>query len=98
MHARFASTPNTGTTVCLNVLKVWCSRKATIATTHVSMYSMNVPKLLTNVTTSRLFGSFVAIVALGSIQAGYQMLAFWTSVNAAEGSAAVGEHRYIDTP
>ena len=35
--ARFASKPKTGTTKCLNPLKLWCSRKATIAMTQVIM-------------------------------------------------------------
>ena len=37
MQAKFASTPNTGTTTCLKPLNVWCSRKATMAMTQVNM-------------------------------------------------------------
>src|SRR5204863_10029988 len=56
MQRRLARIPNSGTNVCLNPLKLWCSRNATMATTHVIIYRRNVPKLLTRVTTTRLCG------------------------------------------
>src|SRR6266516_4066154 len=56
MQHRFARMPNTGMNTCLNPLKLWCSRNATMATTHVIIYRRNVPKLLTRVTTTRLCG------------------------------------------
>ena len=37
MHTRLASRPNTGMTMCLKPLNMWCSRKATIATMQVIM-------------------------------------------------------------
>src|SRR5205814_9433387 len=60
MQQKFARMPNTGMNTCLKPLNVWCPRKATMATTHVIMYSRNVPKLLTSVTTTRLCGTAAA--------------------------------------
>src|SRR5262245_39097465 len=60
MQQKLARIPNTGTTTCLKPLNVWCSRNATIATTHVIMYRRNVPKLLTSVITTRLCGMVAA--------------------------------------
>ena len=37
MQTRFATRPNTGMTMCLKPLKLWCSRKATIAMMQVIM-------------------------------------------------------------
>src|ERR1035441_10157087 len=57
MQAAFAKVPNTGMKICLNPWKLSCSMNATMVTMQVTMYSMNVPKLLIKVTISSVLGS-----------------------------------------
>src|SRR5689334_1790997 len=93
MQPRLATKPNSGTNVCLMVLKVWCSRNATIATMQVSIYSRKVPKLLTSVTMSRLLGILPAVTEL-NVPSLYQKLAFCESLRFVSSEAvAAGPHR-----
>ena len=50
------SDPNTGTNICLNPWKLWCSLNAMIAVRQVIIYRRKVPMLLISVVMSNVFG------------------------------------------